>query len=107
MNCFSTKARKTVMSSVGRTTVWPLNPWRRQLSFDRGFPSSVRGPVEWWAFSRFALSFSSVMVIYGNPETQARMPAPRRERLRYGFIRAGGLVGNGVGFLEVVGNGGD
>src|SRR6266567_6708261 len=39
-------------SSDGRTTVWPVSPWRRALREERCLPASVRGPVECLAFSR-------------------------------------------------------
>src|SRR6266849_3465966 len=40
------------MSSVGRTMVCPVRPWRRALSDDRCLPASVFGPVECCAFAR-------------------------------------------------------
>src|SRR5437868_14634806 len=39
-------------SSDGRTTVWPVSPWRRALREERCLPASVRGPVDFRAFSR-------------------------------------------------------
>src|SRR6266700_1757973 len=39
-------------SSDGRTTVWPVSPWRRALREERCLPASVRGPVDLLAFSR-------------------------------------------------------
>src|SRR5216684_8355783 len=39
-------------SSDGRTTVWPVSPWRRALREERCLPATVRGPVELLAFSR-------------------------------------------------------
>src|SRR5260370_17835059 len=39
-------------SSDGRTTVWPVSPWRRALREERCLPASVRGPVDFLAFSR-------------------------------------------------------
>src|SRR5260370_23500777 len=40
-------------SSDGRTTVWPVSPWRRALREERCLPAWVRGPVEFWALARF------------------------------------------------------
>jgi hypothetical protein len=41
-------------SSVGRTAIWAVRPWRNALSDERCLPGSVRGPVECSAFARFA-----------------------------------------------------
>src|SRR5258708_18078678 len=36
----------------GRRKVWPVSPWRRALREERCLPASVRGPVDFLAFSR-------------------------------------------------------
>src|SRR5438105_15228289 len=36
--------------------VWPVRPWRMPLREERRLPSSVRGPVDFWALSRLMVA---------------------------------------------------
>src|SRR5207302_7976408 len=56
--------------------------WRKAFKRERALPASVRGPVLFWAFSRFALSWESDsgivllsgVVVKKSKATQARTP---------------------------------
>ncbi len=47
-------AAKSSSFSVGRMRNAPASPWRRLSRAMAAFPAGVLGPVESWAFARFA-----------------------------------------------------
>src|SRR6185312_5428254 len=60
--CFSRspmRAWSAFISSAVRVSTWPVSSWRVALSDARCLPSSVRGPVDFWAFRRLARSWAS------------------------------------------------
>src|SRR6266404_2667397 len=91
-------------SSDGRTTVWPVSPWRRALREERCLPASVRGPVDFRAFSRlvsarlledapFAISVVTVSTIFLSPCDGIPMRF-------WGWRGGGGEVCEGEGVLS-------
>src|ERR1700678_424460 len=46
------------------TTIWLVSPWRRAFRETFFLPSSVTGPVECWAFSRFISMRFSVDIFF-------------------------------------------
>src|ERR1039457_2213646 len=56
----SRRKRNSSGSSSRRICLLARRPWRRRLRLDAALPSSVRGPVDFLAFSRLALIWASV-----------------------------------------------
>src|ERR1017187_10964027 len=54
--------RKSSGSSSSRMCLLARRPWRRRLRLDGALPAAVRGPVDFFAFSRLALIWASVGV---------------------------------------------
>src|ERR1017187_8050148 len=55
-----TRAKKSSGSSPGRRCWLAQRPCLRLLRLDAALPSAVRGPEDFLAFSRFALTWASV-----------------------------------------------
>src|SRR6266700_5691727 len=55
-NC-SAMARKASLLSLRRQTARARAPWRTALRALRALPSSVLGPVDFWALRRLAVGF--------------------------------------------------
>jgi len=61
---------------------WDVSPWLRAFWEERCFPAGVRGPVEWWAFSRLivarrtaqARTLSPVLAGSGVDSRHSRVP---------------------------------
>jgi len=45
----------SAVSSSRRMCLWARRPWRRRLRLEAAFPAALRGPVDFFAFSRLAL----------------------------------------------------
>jgi hypothetical protein len=54
---------------MGKTTIWPVRPWRREFMEERALPASVLGPVECCELARFISVLDAVdmgFLCYGN-----------------------------------------
>jgi len=56
-------ASKSDCDSVGRTRKAPVKPWRVLFKAEMAFPTSLLGPEDNFAFSRFAWSCDSVDIL--------------------------------------------